>query len=126
MERRLSPRYHLQLGVRIVAVDNDPVNISARTCNISRNGVLLHCSADLVVGQRIDYLIDLYPDRHLQVRCKGKVVRWVTIPSDSPENKLECALAVTMETYQCVREFPEFLFDQQAQEEAQMPVRAYI
>ena len=116
IERRNATRYPLHLHTRIVALNHDTVDIPGYTCNLSRNGVLLRCSVDLTVGQQIDYVIDLYPDRHLFLLCKGKVVRWDTLGgsygsngSNGSESEPAHAVAITLDEYECVRHVPEYV-----------------
>lgn len=106
IERRSATRYPLHLHARIVALNHDAVDIPGYTCNLSRNGVLLRCSAELIVGQQVDYVIDLYPDCHLSMRCKGKVVRWDTLTANAEPSQ---AVAITLDEYECVQDVPRYV-----------------
>jgi PilZ domain len=117
IERRRFTRYPLHLQMRIIVVNHDAVSIPACTCNVSRAGVLFRCSADLVVGQEVDYVIDLYPERHLQLCCKGTVARWETLrcSNGSPESEPAKAIAITLDAYECVFDEPEYVASPAAQ-----------
>jgi hypothetical protein len=103
MERRRGTRYPLRLRMCIVAVDNEAVSIPAYTANISRTGVLFQCLRDIDVGHDLEYLIDLYPDCSVQLRGKGKVVRWATAAAIPRRNGAYFA-AVTIDRFECVRD----------------------
>jgi hypothetical protein len=103
MERRGSIRYPLRLPVWIVAVGAEPVHIPAHTFNISCAGVLLECSQEFAVGQRIEYIIDLYSDNNLRLRCRGKAERSVKDTPSRPGEDGAYMVALTLETFEFVR-----------------------
>ena len=104
-ERRQAPRYPLQLRMLIVAIDHKEVKISATSSNISRTGILFRGTAKFIAGQRIEYLIDLYPDCSLQLRCKGTISRWQRGYPGIPDADGMNTIAATLEHYECVQGF---------------------
>ena len=102
VDRRGSIRYPLRLPVLIVAADGNAMSLPAHTCNISLTGVLLRCSEELAVEQTVEFVIDLYPDCNLRLRCKGRVERnaRVSTPLAGPGGAY--ALALTLETFEFV------------------------
>lgn len=103
MERRGSIRYPLRLPVWIVAVGGEPAHIQAHTFNMSCAGVLLQCPQDFAVGQKVEYVIDLYPDNNLRLRCRGRTERSVKdTPSVTGEDGAYM-VAVTLEAFEFVR-----------------------
>ncbi|HUQ94525.1 MAG TPA: PilZ domain-containing protein [Bryobacteraceae bacterium] len=104
MERRGAKRFPVYLPMSILAAEKQAVPIPAFSCNISGSGVLLRCSAELVVGQRITYQIELNPGRMYQLLCSGTVVR-MGIPESDPDEmeRANYLYGVTVETYQCIR-----------------------
>jgi len=86
----------------ITAIDGAAVSIPAYTANISRTGILFQCARDIEVGHRLDYVIDLYPDCSVQLRGKGRVVRWAAAPSGE-QPAVGYLLAVTLEAFECIR-----------------------
>lgn len=103
MDRRQRPRYPLRMRMSVLRVNGEETNIPAFTCNVSRSGVLFQCSDRLCVGQSIVYVIDLYPERSVQLRCCGHVVRWA---SSGPLREQSHLFAATIEAYDCVRHTP--------------------
>ena len=104
VDRRGSIRYPLQLPVLIVAADGNLISLPAQTCNISSTGVLLHCSEELTAEQSVEYVINLYPDYNLRLRCKGRVER--SARSSTPAAGLDetYTLALTLDTFEFVRQ----------------------
>lgn len=100
MDRRQRPRYPLRMRMSVLRVNGEEANIPAYTCNVSRSGVLFQCSERLSVGQSIVYVIDLYPERSVQLRCCGHVVRWA---ASGPLRDQSNLFAATIEAYDCVR-----------------------
>lgn len=86
MDRRRSPRYGLRLAMAIVAVDGHGVSIAARTRNVSRDGVLVETTARLAPGQAVEYVVDLYPEYSLQMKCRGRVLRRTAVSGEGMGN----------------------------------------
>jgi hypothetical protein len=81
-DRRHSPRYGLRLAATILAVDGHGVAIAARTRNVSRDGVLIVTPARLTAGQAVEYVVELYPEYGLQMKCRGRILRRTTVPGE--------------------------------------------
>lgn len=101
-ERRSTTRYPLQLSISVVAVDRKTVDGVGCTCNVSSKGVLFHSPIECYVGQQVEYIIDLFADSSVCLRCKGRVVR-----SEEPEPEAPARarrlLAATLEVYEYIR-----------------------
>ncbi len=104
VDRRGFIRYPLRLPVLIVAADGNSMSLPAHTCNISSTGVLLRCSEELAVKQTVEYLINLYPDCNLRLRCKGRVGRSARVSTPSAGADEAYVLALTLETFEFIRQ----------------------
>ncbi len=76
-EMQSAPRFPLQLSA---SVKSQQGSLTAETCNISANGVLLAMDRDVPVGSCVDFTI-LLPGKvvgssaDVQIDCHGRVVR---------------------------------------------------
>jgi len=104
VDRRASIRYPLRLPVLIVAAGGHSMSLTAHTCNISSTGVLLRCSEELAVEQTVEYVINLYPDYDLRLRCKGRVERSARVSTPPAPAGGAYALALTLETFEFARQ----------------------
>ena len=84
----------------VVSVDQKEVKVVGLSQNISRTGILFRSSAMFSIGQEIEYLVDLYPDCALRLRCRGRVVRWQNGYSRADGLSVTAA---TLEEYECVQ-----------------------
>jgi hypothetical protein len=82
----------------IVTIDGHAVSIPARTRNVSRDGVLVETSARLSPGQDVEYVIELYPEYALQMRCRGRVHRRMLAPGERGNALAVEAWALTIES----------------------------
>jgi len=100
MERRVAPRFPLQLTARITAVSREPADIPARTTNISRVGVLLLSARTFPAGTTLELVVNLHAELHLRLFFKGKVV-WVQPPVPQPMSPgEEYCIAIALEEYE--------------------------
>src|SRR5262249_18368128 len=76
IERRGATRFPLQLTARITAVGREPADISARTANISRIGVLLLSARPFQVNTHLEFVVNLHAELRLRLFFRGKVT-WV-------------------------------------------------
>jgi hypothetical protein len=95
----------MHLPLYIFQVGDEKVNCMAETRDISSGGVSFLSSAEIGVGDRIDYMITLSGSNPpVRIRCLGKVLRIQR--SDKPDKSDRPApfeVAVTMERYSFVR-----------------------
>jgi hypothetical protein len=86
----------------VTAIDYDAVSIPAYTCNISQTGVLFQSSREFRVGQYLEYVVDLYPDRSVQLKCRGRVVRGALRSPDALESHEGHVFAAALEELECI------------------------
>lgn len=99
MEQRRAQRYKLQLPLQILQVNEERLNRTEKTRDISSGGVCFTSQDQVDVGGRIEYVITLSGRTPpVRIRCLGKVLR-----SRSSEVDSEFEIAVTMERYSFVR-----------------------
>jgi PilZ domain len=103
VEQRRSARFDLQLPLRIVRTGVSRVSHDSLTQNISSGGVLFTSEVDAPIGGAIEYVVTLSAerDRHVDLRCFGKVVRL-----EKSRSKLQSSnylIAATVDRYQLVR-----------------------
>ena len=99
MEQRRAQRYKLQLPLRILQVNEERLDRTEKTRDISSGGVCFTSQARVDVGGRIEYVITLSGSTPpVRIRCQL-----------SPQAG-EFEIAVTMERYSFVRpdEFSAF------------------
>ncbi|MES1257485.1 MAG: PilZ domain-containing protein [Acidobacteriota bacterium] len=99
MEQRRTQRYKLQLPLQILQVNEERVNRTEKTRDISSGGVCFTSQNQVDVGGRIEYIITLSGSTPpVRIRCLGKVLRSQTNGGDG-----QFEVAVTMERYSFVR-----------------------
>jgi len=106
LEQRRAQRYKLQLPLRILQVNEERLDRTEKTRDISSGGVCFTSQARVDVGGRIEYVITLSGSTPpVRIRCLGKVLRSQLSPQAG-----EFEIAVTMERYSFVRpdEFSAF------------------
>ena len=95
MDQRRTQRYKLQLPLHIFRVGDEHVYRIEKTRDISSGGVCFLSASEIVVGERLDYMITLSGSNPpVRIRCLGKVLR-----SQKPEQNSGYEVAVTMERY---------------------------
>jgi len=107
MEQRRTRRFKLQLPLSITRSGPDRVALPGFTENISSTGVLFTTEREPDLGDSIEYVIMLNHEgaQSVSLRCVGKVLRSVRVPSDVAE-RLAFQIAATLERYEFVRERP--------------------
>ncbi len=79
------------------------MNRMEETRDISSGGVSFLSTAEIAVGERIDYMITLSGSNPpVRIRCLGKVLR-IRQAEKSDRNSVAFEVAVTMERYSFVR-----------------------
>jgi hypothetical protein len=103
VEQRRSARFELHLPLRVLRTGVGRVSRDSLTRNISSGGVLFTSEVDAPIGGAIEYVVTLCaePERHVDLRCFGKVVRLERSPSE-PQNP-SYLIAATVDRYQLVR-----------------------
>jgi hypothetical protein len=102
MEQRRTPRQHVELPLRILELDGQPVNWAGQTRDISLGGVSFSIESQLTAGKAITYVVTLSSSAPpVQIRCLGKVLR--CRKTDSAPAKSLCEVAVGMERYTFIR-----------------------
>ncbi len=94
-DQRRNQRFSLCLPVQLIRSGSRPVAGAGETRNVSSRGVLCSGTAEVTVGQPVEYTITLPTGRlpaEVQLRCVGKVVR-----------RERNAWAMTMDRYEFVR-----------------------
>lgn len=100
VEHRRAPRFAMRLPMRLVRHQAETPNEPGETRNLSANGVLFTIRLPMMVGERIEYTIDLPSTNNgavARIRCFGYVVR----TENEPE---QFAVAATVDRYEFVRE----------------------
>lgn len=107
MEQRRTRRFKLQLPLSITRSGPDRVALAGFTKNISSSGVLFTTEREPDLGGPIEYVITLNHEgaQSVNLRCMGKVLRAIRVPSDANEH-LAYQIAATLERYEFVRERP--------------------
>ena len=97
MEQRKARRFELQLPFELVRSGSRSLSEHGETRNLSSVGVLFHSGANLKIGEPVEYLITLpaasSPSDSVQIRCRGKVVRFAR----------KAEVAATLERYEFQR-----------------------
>jgi hypothetical protein len=99
LEQRRAQRYKLQLPLQILQLNEERVNRTEKTRDISSGGVCFTSHDQVDVGGRIEYIITLSGSTPpVRIRCLGKVLRSLNSPGEG-----QFEVAVTMERYSFVR-----------------------
>ena len=106
-ERRRAQRFTLDLPIRVTQLEGKPVDLSARSLNVSSSGALMTLSKEEFAGEgdRIEFLLRLEGDLlsgasgPVTLRCRGRIVRTERQAGD--EGSL--GVAATIDRYQFVR-----------------------
>jgi hypothetical protein len=96
IELRKSRRFDLRLPFELLRSGRHTVLENGETRNVSSCGVLFRSTGHVDPGDIVEYAITLPSTSEgieVRLRCKGKVVRWVT----------ESEAAATLERYEFVR-----------------------
>lgn len=102
-ERREASRYPLRLPMRITRIDDTRTQVAAQTCNISLTGALFCCGAELRLGERISYSIEMPARVGAWLICEGVVVR-CEADGENRLSRLLFQFAVTLDRYRFVRD----------------------
>lgn len=97
MEQRKARRFDLRLPFELVRSGTRSVSQHSETRNLSSVGVLFQSDATLKIGEPVEYVITLpgasSPAEAVQIRCRGKVVRFAR----------KAEVAATLERYEFQR-----------------------
>ena len=106
MEQRRTRRFQLNLPLSITRSGPDRVALAGCTKNISSSGVLFTTEREPDLGGPIEYIITLNHEGapSVNLRCMGKVLRAVRVPSETDQQRLAFQIAATLERYEFVRE----------------------
>ena len=77
VERRLLPRFSLQIPVLLTLSDTQ-VKIAARTCNASAGGIFFHADEIIAEQEEVEFTMKFPPaltSAPLEVACRARVVR---------------------------------------------------
>jgi hypothetical protein len=77
VERRLLPRFSLQIPVLLTLSDTQ-VKIAARTCNASAGGIFFHADEIIAEQEEVEFTMKFPPaltSAPLEVVCRARVVR---------------------------------------------------
>src|SRR5262249_11310499 len=95
-----------QLTARITAVGREPADISARTANISRIGVLLLSARPFQVNTHLEFVVNLHAEPRLRLFFRGKVTWVQPIEPHLTRPGEEYYVAVALEGYEFLRAEP--------------------
>lgn len=103
VEQRRSARFELHLPLRILRTGVSRVPHDSLTRNISSGGVLFTSEVDAPIGGAIEYVVTLSAERnrHVDLRCFGKVVRLEKASSKLRNSNY--LIAATVDRYELVR-----------------------
>jgi PilZ domain len=86
-EKRATRRFGLRLPVSVNYAANAGAPLSAQTRDVSARGICFYMDSPLTTGSDIEFTLTLPPEitltESIRVRCKGKVVRAESGPSDA-------------------------------------------
>ncbi len=100
-EKRRARRFELALPVTLMSAGEKESPLTVQSRDISSNGILLECDAELRLGTTLELLVTLPAEitqaAPVRLRCLGRVVR----VDRKSEKRL--SVAVTIERYEFMR-----------------------
>jgi hypothetical protein len=102
-DKRAIRRFALQLPVTVTAASGEQIKATAKTKDVSSQGVCFYCDSAMEHDTPIEFTLTLPTEvtmtEPISVRCRGKVVR---VQSEVPGGKF--AIAAAIESYEFVAE----------------------
>ena len=102
-EKRATRRFALRLPLAVSYSNNTGAELSAQTRDVSARGICFYMDSPMTPGSEIEFTLTLPPEitltESIRVRCKGKVVRAESGPTD-----VKVPIAAVIDEYEFLAE----------------------
>jgi hypothetical protein len=108
-DKRAIRRFALELPVTVTAASGEQIQATAKTKDVSSQGICFYCDAAMEFDSAIEFTLTLPAEvtmtEPISVHCRGKVVR---VQSEVPEGRF--AIAAAIDSYEFVADKDNSVF----------------